>query len=102
MEWYNYFSAFWSGMFLANFVPHFVQGISGSPFPTPFAKPRGQGLSSPVTNVWWALVNLVVGFVLFKAAKISSNDYFVCLIFLVGIATISLYLAKRFSIKHKA
>ena len=72
MEWYNYFSGFWAGMFLANFVPHFVNGISGNKFPTPFSKPHGKGLSSPALNVVWALVNLIIGFLLFKEAKFLS------------------------------
>jgi hypothetical protein len=62
MSWYNYFFCFFAGMFLANVVPHFVHGISGDPFPTPFANPPGKGLSSATTNVVWALVNLIVGY----------------------------------------
>jgi hypothetical protein len=69
MQWYHYFSGFWAGMFFANFVPHFVNGISGNVFPTPFAKPPGKGLSSPVVNVLWALLNLIAGYLLFKLGK---------------------------------
>ena len=61
MHWYVYLLNFLAGLFLANGVPHFVQGISGNPFPTPFAKPPGVGDSSPVTNVLWGLGNLAVG-----------------------------------------
>ena len=100
MEWYNYLSAFWAGMFLANSVPHFVQGICGNKFPTVFSKPRGQGLSSPTTNIYWALINLLIGFVLFKVARISINNNLVCFIFFAGVATISLYASKRFSTKY--
>ena len=57
MEWYNYFSGFCAGAFLANFVPHFVKGVCGDKFPTPFAKPPGKGLSSPMVNVLWGLLN---------------------------------------------
>ncbi len=42
MHWYSYVGCFFAGMFLANAVPHFVHGISGDPFPTPFAKPPGK------------------------------------------------------------
>jgi len=52
---------FLGGAFLANGVPHFVQGISGSPFQSPFAKPPGLGESSPVVNVLWGFANLVAG-----------------------------------------
>jgi hypothetical protein len=40
-----------AGAFLANGVPHFVQGICGNKFQTPFARPRGVGESSALVNV---------------------------------------------------
>jgi hypothetical protein len=64
MPWYFYVLEFVSGTFLANGVPHFVQGISGAPFQSPFAKPPGVGESSPLSNVLWGFANLVVGVVL--------------------------------------
>ncbi len=42
------------GAFLANALPHLVNGISGSPFQRPFASPPGAGLSSSTVNVLWA------------------------------------------------
>src|ERR1700740_1051547 len=74
MAWYNYLAAFFAGAFLANVVPHFTHGISGDRFPTPFAHPPGRGLSSPTVNVVWALVNLVVGYVLFRAGNVSLQE----------------------------
>lgn len=100
MEWYNYLSAFFAGILLANFVPHFVSGVCGDPFPTPFAKPPGKGLSSPVVNVAWALFNLITGFLLFKAAHISCDNYLSLIIFFTGIAFISFLSAKNFSKKE--
>jgi hypothetical protein len=50
-----------SGAFLANALPHTVRGVTGQPFPTPFADPPGVGLSSPATNVGWGLANLAIG-----------------------------------------
>ncbi len=61
MPWYFYLLEFLSGAFVANGVPHFVQGISGSPFQSPFAKPSGVGESSPVVNVVWGFANFVGG-----------------------------------------
>lgn len=55
---------FFGGAFLANFVPHFVAGVSGRPFPTPFATPPFRGLSSPVTNVLWGLFHLALAYAL--------------------------------------
>ena len=73
MFWYGYIACFFAGMFIANSVPHYVQGVCGDPFPTPFAKPPGKGLSSPTVNVLWALLNLLVGCILFRVGKVWSG-----------------------------
>lgn len=99
MVWYDYVACFFAGMFLANTVPHFVQGISGEPFPTPFAKPPGKGLSSPLVNVVWALFNLVVGYVLFRVGQVFSGDYLAVGIFFVGVAAISIMASVNFAKK---
>jgi hypothetical protein len=64
MAWYFFVLEFVSGLFLANGVPHFVQGISGHRFQSPFASPPGVGESSPLSNALWGFANFVVGFVL--------------------------------------
>jgi hypothetical protein len=64
MEWLHIVSYFFGGAFLANAVPHFVSGVMGEPFQSPFAKPPGQGLSSSTVNVLWGFFNIVVGYVL--------------------------------------
>jgi hypothetical protein len=64
MQWYCYVAYFLAGAFLVNAIPHFVNGVSGRPFPTPFASPPGRGLSSPVVNVLWGTLNFAVGYVL--------------------------------------
>jgi hypothetical protein len=97
MTWYNYIASFLAGMFLANVVPHFVHGISGDPFPTPFAHPPGKGLSSPTTNVVWALVNLIVGYVLFRIGKVSSGGNLALAVFFAGIAALSTWLSMLFA-----
>lgn len=96
MGWYNYLACFFSGAFLANFVPHFVHGISGDRFPTPFAHPPGKGSSSPTVNVLWASFNLVVGYVLFRVGKISSGTDLAVCVFFAGILAISIILSIRF------
>jgi hypothetical protein len=60
----HYLACFFGGVFLANFVPHFVAGISGRPFHSPFAKPPFRGLSSPRVNILWGLVNLAAAYTL--------------------------------------
>ncbi len=64
MEWLDYVSYFFGGAFLTNAVPHFVSGVMGRPFQSPFAKPPGEGLSSSTVNVLWGFFNLAVGYVL--------------------------------------
>jgi hypothetical protein len=100
MNWYHYVACFFAGIFLANVVPHFVHGISGDRFPTPFAKPPGRGLSSPTVNVVWALLNLAVGYFLFHIGKISSGDNLALVVFFVGIAAISIMSSVNFAKKH--
>jgi hypothetical protein len=100
VNWYDYVACFFAGTFLANVVPHFVHGISGDRFPTPFAHPPGKGLSSPTVNVVWALVNLVVGYILFRVGKISRGDDSALLAFFAGIVAISTLLSVRFAQKQ--
>jgi len=102
MQWYHYFGGFWAGAFLANFVPHFVNGVSGNGFPTPFAKPPGKGLSSPILNVLWALLNLVIGYVLFRVGRVSAQDNLSLVVFFAGFAGMSIMLAQSFVHKEKA
>ena len=64
MRWNHDVSYFFGGAFLANAIPHFVSGVMGHPFQSPFATPPGQGLSSAIINVLWGAFNLVVGYLL--------------------------------------
>lgn len=64
MEWLHDVSYFFGGLFLSNAVPHFVSGVMGRAFQSPFAKPSGVGLSSSTVNVLWGWFNLVIGYLL--------------------------------------
>jgi len=64
MAWYFYFAYFFAGVLLANGIPHFINGISGNKFQSPFASPPGVGESSPIVNVLWGLANFLIGYVL--------------------------------------
>jgi hypothetical protein len=64
MPWHHVVAYFFGGAFLANFVPHFVAGVSGRAFHSPFAKPPFRGLSSPAVTVLWGLFNLAVAYIL--------------------------------------
>lgn len=100
VTWYDYTACFFAGMFLANAVPHFVHGVSGDRFPTPFAHPRGIGLSSPTVNVAWALFNLAAGYVLFRVGKVWNGGDSALVIFFAGICAISTMASVRFAKKH--
>jgi hypothetical protein len=64
MKWYVFLAYFGAGLFLANGVPHFVNGISGKRFQSPFALPPGVGESPPWVNVLWGTANFVIGILL--------------------------------------
>ena len=64
MEWYAYLAYLFAGMFLTNGVPHFVEGITGRRFQSPFASPPGVGESPPLVNVIWGLANFFAGYAL--------------------------------------
>ena len=73
MDWLRDVSYLFGGAFLANAVPHFVSGVMGRPFQSPFAKPPGQGLSSSTVNVLWGFANFVVAYLLI--ARVGSFDF---------------------------
>ena len=100
MPWYHYLAAFFAGALLTNVVPHFVNGVSGDPFPTPFAKPPGKGLSSPTVNVIWALVNLIIGYVLLLAGRVWSGERLTLVVFFAGIVAISIMASASFAKKE--
>jgi hypothetical protein len=101
MPWYLYIASFFAGIFLANAIPHFVQGVSGNKFPSPFSKPPGRGLSSPTVNVLWALFNFVVGYLLLQIGQVSSDNTLSLIVFFVGVAAISIFSSINFQKKEK-
>ena len=100
MPWYNYLAAFLSGAFLANAVPHFVHGISGNRFPTPFAKPPGRGLSSAPVNMLWSLFNLLVAFILLRAGHVIRGGHGSRIVFFLGFAALSIMMSVQFQKKQ--
>lgn len=102
MNWYHYVACFFAGLFLANTVPHFVKGICGDRFPTPFAKPPGKGLSSPLVNVLWALLNLIIGYVLLRVGRVMSGGDVALATVFIGGAAISVMASVNFAHKHSA
>ncbi len=92
---------FFGGAFLANSVPHFVNGVSGRPFQSPFAKPPGQGLSSSTVNVLWGLFNLAVAYVLLVWLG-QFNLHYWCQVATVfaGALLLSVMMARHFGRFH--
>lgn len=101
MRWYHYLAYFFGGAFLANTIPHFVNGVSGNAFQSPFAHPPGEGLSSSTVNVLWGLVNLVIGYLLVcRVGNFNLRKTSHALALAAGILAMSLMLARSFGRFH--
>jgi len=64
MSWSHLVAYFFAGAFFSNFVPHFVSGVLGRTFPTPFASPPFRGQSSSRVNVLYGTFNIAVAYTL--------------------------------------
>src|SRR5262249_45471628 len=101
MIWYQLVAWFFGGAIAANFVPHFVQGISGAPFQSPFAKPPGEGLSSSTVNVAWALFNGVIAYLLMvRVGSFDLRSWVRVGVFSAGFAVPALGLARHMGRFH--
>jgi hypothetical protein len=101
MEWIHYISYFFGGAFVTNALPHFVSGLMGRPFQSPFAKPPGKGLSSSTMNVLWGFSNLAIGYVLICRVgnfDLRSTDDIVALG--LGSLVMGVVLARQFGRFH--
>jgi hypothetical protein len=58
--WWFYVVAVFAAALPVNGLPHFLHGVSGKQFPTPFSGGPGS-LDSAVRNVLWGAINLIVG-----------------------------------------
>jgi hypothetical protein len=102
MAWYAYLAYFFAGVFLANGVPHFVQGVSGKRFPSPFASPPGVGESLPLVNVVWGLVNFLIGYLLiFGVGDFSFGITRSATMAALGALAVSIGLALYFGRTHR-
>jgi hypothetical protein len=101
MIWLHLVSYFFGGTFLANAIPHFVSGIMGRPFQSPFAKPPGKGLSSSTVNVVWGFFNAVAGYLLVvRVGNFDLRSISDVLALAVGALLISLQAARHFGQFH--
>jgi hypothetical protein len=101
MTWVHYLAWFMGGVFLVNMIPHLVLGVSGRPFQTPLATPRGIGLSSSTVNAIWGFINLAISYLLvvhvgnFDLRAIGDVASFG-----LGAFLIALFLAQHFGKLH--
>ena len=101
MPWYHYVAYVFGGAFLANAVPHLVQGMSGSAFQSPFASPPGVGLSSSTVNVLWGCFNLAVGYVLVcRVGRFELRRTRHVLVLGLGLALMALVLSRQLGKLH--
>lgn len=101
MNWPHPIAYFFGGLFLANAVPHFVSGVLGRPFQTPFAKPSGIGLSSSTVNVLWGTFNAALAYLLLLRVGTFDPRSLTCIApFALGALLISLFAARHFGQFH--
>jgi hypothetical protein len=101
MHWTHELSYFFGGVFLANAVPHFVAGIMGRPFQSPFAKPPGEGLSSSRVNVLWGLFNFAIAYLLVcRVGEFHLRSTVDIVALGVGVLVLSLPMASHFGKFH--
>jgi hypothetical protein len=101
MKWLHLVSYFFGGISLANAVPHFVSGMMGRSFRSPFAKPPGRGLSSSTVNVLWGFFNAVIGYMLVLLVGHFDPRSIACIApFAAGALLISLLSARHFGELH--
>jgi len=97
MRWNHYLSYFFGGAFLANAFPHFIMGVCGHPFQSPFASPPGEGLSSALVNVLWGSFNFLIAyFLLVKVGTFEFKKIKTALVFFTGAVLMSIMLAHAF------
>ncbi|MGA7521943.1 MAG: hypothetical protein WBW84_05645 [Acidobacteriaceae bacterium] len=101
MIWLYLVSYFFGGAFLANAVPHFVSGMMGRAFQSPFAKPPGEGLSSSTVNVLWGFFNFVVSYLLLvRVGHFDLRSTRDILALAAGVLLMGLLMARQFGRFH--
>jgi hypothetical protein len=100
MIWHD-LAYFFGGVFVANGLPHYVSGVMGRSFQSPFAKPPGKGLSSSTVNVLWGFANLVVAYCLILRVgqfDLRAAEHIAC--FGLGLLLMGVMAARIFGAFH--
>jgi hypothetical protein len=101
MPWFFYIAHLIAGLILANSIPHFINGISGRSFISPFGDPPGRGHSSAVSNVLWGALNMVVGFAILWWMPIAVPlEILDVVVFAFGFFFAAIVLGNAFSQRH--
>jgi len=97
MQALHLLSYLFGGAFFANAVPHFVSGVMGKPFQSPFATPSGEGFSSSTVNVLWGAFNLVLFYLLIcRVGDFDLRDSADAGAFGLGLLALGLFGARHF------
>jgi hypothetical protein len=101
MRWNYYLSYFFGGAFLVNALPHFVNGVMGNAFQSPFASPPGEGLSPALTNVFWGTLNFVFAYLLlWRVGKFEMRSTRHFVVAVMGGLLMAIMLAQHFGKFH--
>jgi hypothetical protein len=92
----TFVALFFAGACLCNAIPHLAAGLQGIQFPTPFARPRGVGNSSPFLNFLWGLFNFAVGLVLLSNHPVVVGLNPGCATIAAGALLLGTYLSHHF------
>ena len=90
--WQVYVYSFLAGLVGANGLPHFIKGITGHKYQTPFGRP-----SSAVVNVVWGWVNFVVAMLLIYFGHVHAHLLRAFALVSIGALLMSLLLAHTLS-----
>ncbi len=90
-------SYFVGGAMLMNAITHMVSGAMGRPFPSPFAKPPGKGMSSAPVNMLWGFGNLAIAYLLVcQVGRFDLRDAAQVGSLALGMLLLGLSLARHF------
>jgi hypothetical protein len=99
--WLHELINFFGAAILVNAIPHFVSGVMGRPFQSPFARPPGKGLSTSTVNVLWGFANLVFAYLLlYRVGQFDLRDTDDALAMGLGVLLVGILSAQTFGRFH--
>jgi hypothetical protein len=96
MTWWHFLVAIPAALLLTNGIPHFIHGVSGKQFTSPFVG-GPPNLDSAVNNVWWGAGNLIVGGFLLWLIRDGLENWVLVLELLIVAVAFAALLARAFS-----